>query len=133
MNSVGRQRRGERGHHLLDALVEHERADRMRARAGRRRQRHLGDVEVRVERRGGPNLFPVVILGVHPEDGHDRHVVLGLNATRELDRRDGLQDGVERPAERAGLLAGHDGDARRVGEGSRPPAAPATGAPRRSS
>ena len=36
------------------------------------------------------HLVPVVILGVDPEDGDRRHVVLGPHALGELDGRDRL-------------------------------------------
>jgi hypothetical protein len=67
-------------------------------------------LKVLIEDGAARNLFPIVVLRIHPEDGNRRRVVLVGNAPGELDRGDGFQNGEERAAERAGLLAGHDCD-----------------------
>ncbi len=73
-------------------------------------------MELGVEHRGAGDLFPVVILGVHPEHRDDRGAEHGLGTARELQRRDGLQDGEQRAAEHPGLLAGDDRHGLRIGQ-----------------
>ena len=62
--------------------------------------------ELGVEHRTPGHFRPVVILGVDPEHGHDRHAVVALDLGRELHRGEGLEQGEERAAEQPGLLAG---------------------------
>ena len=57
-----------------------------------------------------------MILGVDPEDGDHRGLAVRPTRARELDGGDGLEQGVERAAERARLLAGDDRDGARVGQ-----------------
>ena len=85
-----------------------------------------------VEHLTGPDLVPIVILGVDPEHGDARHPMLARDARRELKRGERLEQRERRPAEQSGLLAGDDGDRLRVGErlrgGNAPPAARRGGA-----
>jgi hypothetical protein len=53
-----------------------------------------------------------VIFRVHPEHRDRRDAVLGLDAARQLNRRDGFEQRVERPAKQPGLLTGDDGHRR---------------------
>ena len=62
------------------------------------------------------DLFPVVILGVIPEDGDARHAVLRLDVGGQPRRGEALHQGVERPAEQARLLARDDGHRPRIGQ-----------------
>ena len=112
------KRRGElRRRQGLPELLE-QRADSLRQPHGRARppglrgevQRDPVRLEVVVEDLAGADLVEVVVLGVHPEDRHRRHPVLGLHAPREGDGGERLEQRVERPAEQAGLLAGEDRD-----------------------
>ncbi len=86
------------------------------ARAFGRAHLHRANVEVGVEHAAAPHFLPVVILGVDPEDRHRGHLVLLLDLLRQRDRRDRLEQRVDRPAEQSGLLAGDDGDGFRIGE-----------------
>ena len=87
---------------------------------------------VAVEHRAGRDLVPVVILGVDPEDRHHRHAVLAADtALRQPDRRERLQQRVERAAEEPGLLAGDDRHGAGIGQ-RRAAARAAAGASRRS-
>ena len=56
-------------------------------------------VVVEDPRRG--DFFPVVVLGVVPEDGDARHAVLRLDVGGQPGRREPLHQRVERPAEQA--------------------------------
>ena len=60
-----------------------------------------------VEHRTPGHFRPVVVFGVDPEHGHDRHTVVALDLGRELHRGEGLEQGEERAAEQPGLLAGN--------------------------
>ena len=59
-----------------------------------------------------------MILGIDPEDRHDRRAERLRRTARQLNGGDRLQNGVERTAEHAGLLAGDDGDGLGIGEKS---------------
>ena len=96
-----------------------------RRRFARRRCAGSGDGARRqrlVEDRTRPDFVPVVILGVDPEDGDGRHVVVARHLLGELDRRQRLEQREERAAEQARLLAGDDGDR----PSGRPAVAPAS-------
>ena len=73
--------------------------------------RHLG-----VEHRTRTNFIPVVVFRFNPEDRHGGHVMFAPHVLGKLDSRQRLQNCVHRPAEESCLLAGHDGDGKRVGE-----------------
>jgi hypothetical protein len=60
-----------------------------------------------------------VVLGVDPEHRHGADAARGGDVAGQLDRRDGLVERVQRPAEHAGLLAGHDGDGVALGKEAR--------------
>ena len=68
------------------------------------------------EHAGRSHFLPVVVLGVHPEDRDGGHAVLLADAARQLKGRDRLEQGVERAAEEARLLAGDDADGGGIGE-----------------
>ena len=111
-------RRGElRGRQGFPELIE-QRADGLRQAYGRARppglrgevERDPVQLEVVVEDLAGADLVEVVVLGVHPEDRHRDHPVLGLHAPCEGDGGERLEQRVERPAEQSGLLAGEDRD-----------------------
>ena len=86
------------------------------AGAFRIRERERLRLKLRIEHRTAPHLFPVVILGVDPEDRHYRNGVLCRRPFAELDRGDGLEEGEERTAECARLLSGRDDNRARIGE-----------------
>ena len=110
----GEFRGSEQRRHPIDrrprVFAQCELRDGQRAGAGGIGQLHIGDGELAVEDARGLDLVPVVIFDVHPEHRHGGHVMFALYLPGELDRRHGLQDRVERPAEDAGLLARDDGD-----------------------
>ena len=106
----GGEHSGELGDCLLDAFVEGQSRDRKVAGALGGRQRDAPRMERRVEHRTSRDLFPVVILGIHPEDRHHGHVVFAGDAPGQLDGGDRLQQRVHRATERPGLLPGQDGD-----------------------
>ena len=54
----------------------------------------------------GVDLVEIVVLGIHPEDGHDRDLVLVGEASRQPDGRDRLEQGEQGPPEQARLLPG---------------------------
>jgi hypothetical protein len=114
-----RQRRLQGVHGEVSLPVEHQAGDRPLAGALEVAETHGVRMLVVIEHRARPHLFPVVIFGVDPEDGHRRHTVVPGHAARQFDGGDGLVQGVERAAEQSGLLAGHDGHRPRVGEGGR--------------
>ena len=99
-----------------DGVVEADGGDRRRLRARPRRQRDGARRERFVEDRTRPDFVPVVILGVDPEDGDRRHVVIARHLLGELERGQRLQQREQRAAEQPGLLAGDDRDGARVGE-----------------
>ena len=82
------------------------------------RQRHALEPLVGVEDAAAPDLIEVVVLRVHPEDGHRRHAVSLLDPSRQADGRDRLEQGVERSPEQSSLLPGHDRDRTRGSESS---------------
>ena len=111
-NSVGGSDAFELVERRQDRIVEPDRRDRPRVhhqlagqRDGARRQRLVED-------RARPDLVPVVIFRVDPEDRDRGHAVLARDLLGELERRQRLEQRVERPAEEPGLLAGDDGDRR---------------------
>ena len=65
--------------------------------------------QILVEHTRVADFFPVVILGIDPEDRARRRAVLSLNAPGQLDGGDRFEKRVERPAKKTRLLAGDDG------------------------
>ena len=61
-----------------------------------------------VQEPGVIRLGEIVVVPRDPEHRHDGHPPLPLEAARQRDRRQGLVDGVERPGEEPGLLAGRE-------------------------
>ena len=57
-----------------------------------------------------------MILSVDPEDGDHRYVVVVGHLIGKLDRRERFEQRVQRTAEQARLLAGHDGHRSRIRE-----------------
>src|SRR5918993_5523934 len=78
----------------------------MVARTGRVGERYFLRLQLAVEYRCGSNFGPVVIFGLDPEDRDNRDAMLSRGSARQLNRGDGFEDRIERPAERAGLLPG---------------------------
>ena len=72
--------------------------------------------EIAVEHVGDLDFLPVVVLGVDPEDGDGGDVLLEAQALGQLDRRQRLDQRVQRPAEQPGLLAGDHGHRLRVAQ-----------------
>ena len=64
----------------------------------------------------GADLVPVVILGIDPEDRDARNLMVARDLSRELERRQRLEQGEHRTAEQSGLLTGDDGDGLRIRE-----------------
>ena len=69
-----------------------------------------------VEHRTARDFVPVVILCIHPEHRDGLDPMLARDGARQLHRGDGFEQREERPAERAGLLAGDDCDGAGIGE-----------------
>ena len=67
-------------------------------------------VEIAGQKAARTDFIPVVILGVDPEDGHDGHTLIARDAGGECECRDGFEQGVDRAAEQACLLARDNGD-----------------------
>ena len=110
------ERAGEFVEAVLDAAVQLECSDRPLAGALGLWQRDRVRLEAGVEHRTARHLFPVVILGIHPEHWNHIRLLLPCGVTGQLDCRDGLEQREERAAERPGLLTGEDGDRPVVGE-----------------
>ena len=102
----------------VDTFVELERTHRPFTSTLRRRHRDRPRLQLRVEDGDAGDLLPVVILGGHPEDRHDRRAERLRRTARQLNRADRFQNGVKRTAEYPGLLAGDDGDGLGFGEKS---------------
>ena len=72
-----------------------------------------------VEQARRADLREVVVVGGHPEDGHDGSPAPSLEGAGGLDRPERLPEHEERPAEEAGLLSGDEGHRLRVGQAGR--------------
>ena len=72
--------------------------------------------ELLVEHRARPDLVPVVVFGLDPEDRDGRHLVLPRHLVGELERRQGFEQREQRTAEETRLLSGQDRDRLRIGE-----------------
>ena len=81
-----------------------------------RRQADRARLELVVEHRARPDLVPVVVFGLDPEDRDGRHLVLPRHLVGELERRQGLEQREQRTAEETRLLSGQDRDGLRIGE-----------------
>ena len=57
-----------------------------------------------------------MVLGVDPEDGDDRHVMVAGHEVGELQRGERLEQREQRAAKQSRLLAGDDGDGAGIGE-----------------
>ena len=95
---------------MSDAGVQKQGGDGSLAGAFGFGKREGVGLEVRIEHRTLRDFFPVVILGIDPENGHDLRLLLARGAAGELDGGDGLEQREEWAAEGARLLAGDDGD-----------------------
>src|SRR5439155_21215537 len=92
--------------------------DGRRIRARPRGQGHGARRERFVEHRTRSDLFPVVVLGIDPEDGRSGDAVIARYLVGELDRGQGLEQREQRTAEEPGLLTSDNRDGARIGEGS---------------
>ena len=63
-----------------------------------------------------PDFFPVVILGVNPEDGDGGDVVIARHLLGKLERGERLEEREQRSAEESRLLTGENGDRSLIGE-----------------
>ncbi len=77
-------------------------------------ERHGVGVESLVEHGTARHFFPVVILGIHPEERDDGHAESRLGAPRQLQAGQGLEEREQRPAECSGLLPRDHGHASRI-------------------
>ena len=73
-----------------------------------RRVADVHDLTGLVEHGDGPDLGEVVVVGGDPEDGYDRPARSLRDQTRDLHRRHGFVEDVERTAEKDRLLAGDE-------------------------
>ncbi len=106
----GRQHRGQRLDRLRRLAVEDQTRDRPFPGALDIAGGHGVGRLVVVEHRTAAHFLPVVILGVDPEDRDGRNAVRRAHLAGELDGRDRLVQGVERPAEQPRLLSGDHRD-----------------------
>ncbi len=113
------QCRTERVHGARDACGPCERADRVRAGPVRRGRLDDAQRQLGVEDGRRADLVPVVILRVDPEDRDGARPVLPLDAGREPDGGDRLEEREQRSTEEPGLLASDDRHRRRVSERTR--------------
>ena len=69
-----------------------------------------------VEHLTGADFIPVVILRIDPEDRDARNLMGARDLSRELERRQRLEQGERRTAEQSSLLTRDDGDCLRIRE-----------------
>ncbi len=103
-----------------DRVVEGDRPRRLADRLVARGVAQGADRPPRVDHARRADLREVVVVGGHPEDRHDGAPAFLLEEPGDLDRRQGLPEDEERPAEETGLLAGHDRGRPGSGEGAGP-------------
>ena len=104
------EHRGELVQAVLDAFIQDQRRDRSFFGSFGLRKGDRVRLEARIEHRTACDFLPVVILGVDPENRDDVCLLLPAGLARELNRGDGLEQREQGAAERAGLLARHDGN-----------------------
>ena len=112
----GRQRLFELGESGGDVIVEGDGRDRHRIARRALGQGDRPGLEVAGEDGARTHFVPVVVFGFDPEDRHGGHPVPPRDLVGELERRDGFEQRVDRPAEEARLLAGQHRDGCRVAE-----------------
>ena len=100
----------------LNALIEGKGGNRPVASPVERRQRDGPRLELLIEHGAARDLFPVVILGIDPEQRDDVGALFARHAPGQLNGGDGLEQGEERAAEGPCLLTCDDGNARGIGE-----------------
>ena len=69
-----------------------------------------------VEHLTGADFIPIVILRIDPEDRDARNLMGARDLSRELERRQRLEQGERRTAEQSSLLTRDDGDGLRIRE-----------------
>src|SRR5262249_42515714 len=99
-------------------LVECDGGNRRRvfATSLARRECDRSGRELAVEDRTRSDFIPVVIFGFNPEDWYRRDLEVARDLVGELSGRERFEEGVERPAEEASLLACHDGHCTWIGK-----------------
>ena len=118
----GKLRRRQRLAQLVETLADRRGQTHRRhrqARLRRRAQVEPAQLELAVEHAARADLVQVVILGIDPENGHGRDAVVGLDAARQRNCGERLEQREERTAEQTGLLPGDDGHRAGIRQASR--------------